>query len=72
MPKAHRPKKSDSDKSDTAKPDTQKSKATNPETPDRDDLEAEIPQAPAQEPSAEPTAIGGTRGPRPTVEPEVE
>ena len=65
MPKAHRPKKSDTKESE-------KPEVTNPETPDRDDIEAEIPQAPAQDPSAEPTAIGGTRGPRPTVEPEVD
>ena len=62
MPKAHRPKQSD------ANP-PQKSEVTNPKTPDREDIEAEIPQAPAQEPSAEPTAIGR---PRPTVEPERE
>jgi hypothetical protein len=64
MPKAH----------DSKRP------VTNPQAPEREDIEAELPRAPARspapsespEPSAEPTAIGGTRGPRPTVEPEVE
>jgi hypothetical protein len=49
---------------------------TNPRKPEREDLEAEIPQAPAaekaNEPLGQPVAIDSTRGPRPLVEAEVE
>jgi hypothetical protein len=53
-----------------AKP--RKSEGTNQETPEREDVEAELPHAPAKEPLAEPEPLAGQRGPRPTVEPEVE
>lgn len=45
---------------------------TNQRKPEREDLEAELPQAPAQEPLIEPLAIGGRRGSGPLVEAEVE
>lgn len=51
------------------KPDTEH---TNPRKPEREDLEAELPQAPAREPLTGPAAIDSTRGPRPLVEAEVE
>jgi hypothetical protein len=53
-----------------AKP--RKSEGTNQQTPEREDVEAEVPQAPAKEPLAEPEPLAGPRSPRPTVEPEVE
>ena len=53
-----------------AKP--RKSEGTNQQTPEREDVEAEMPQAPAKEPLGEPVPLGGPRSPRPTVEPEVE
>ncbi len=45
---------------------------TNQRKPEREDLEAELPQAPAQEPLIEPLAVGGTRLPRPLVEAEID
>ena len=58
MPKQPKPKKSDD---------------TNQQTPEREDVEAEVPQAPAKEPMVEPEPLGGgSRAPRPTIEPEVE
>jgi hypothetical protein len=49
-----------------------KPEGTNQQTPEREDVEAEVPQAPAKEPLAEPEPLAGARGPRPTIEPEVE
>jgi hypothetical protein len=49
-----------------------KSEGTNPQAPDREDVEAEVPQAPAREPLAEPQPIGSERSPRPIVEAEEE
>lgn len=40
---------------------------------EREDVEAELPQAPAQDPiAAEPIPVDATRGPRPPMEPERE
>jgi hypothetical protein len=49
-----------------------KSGGTNQQTPEREDVEAEMPQAPANEPLGEPEPLAGQRGSRPTIEPEVE
>lgn len=49
-----------------------KSDETNRHAPEREDVEAELPQAPAKEPLAEPVPVDRARAPRPTVEPEVE
>jgi hypothetical protein len=49
-----------------------KSEPTNPHAPDREDVEAELPQAPAREPLGGPTPIGSERAPRPTIEAEDE
>ncbi|HEX5062111.1 MAG TPA: hypothetical protein VFV99_22230 [Kofleriaceae bacterium] len=49
-----------------------KSDETNRHAPEREDVEAELPQAPAKEPLAEPVPLDGARAPRPTVEAEVE
>lgn len=51
------------------KPETEH---TNPRKPEREDLEAELPQAPAKEPLGQPVAVDATRGPRPLVEAEEE
>lgn len=45
---------------------------TNKQRPERADIEAELPRAPAKEPLAEPAPIGGTSGPRTRIEPETE
>jgi hypothetical protein len=59
MPEQQRPKKSQDEE-------------TNKNKPERHEIEAEIPSAPAKEPVAEPEPIGGTRGPRPQIEREIE
>ena len=49
-----------------------KQKPRQPER-EREDVEAELPQAPARDPIAtEPTPVDATRGPRPPMEPERE
>ena len=49
-----------------------KQKPRQPER-EREDVEAELPQAPARDPiAAEPTPVDATRGPRPPMEPERE
>jgi hypothetical protein len=52
-------------------PKPRKSEGTNQQTPDREDVEAEVPQAPAKEPLGEPEPLAGARR-RPMIEPEVE
>jgi hypothetical protein len=42
------------------------------EPPSRQDVEAELPQAPAHEPLAEPTPVASRRGPGPRIERERE
>lgn len=42
---------------------------TNEQRPARKDIEAEVPQAPAKEPIAEPPPIGGRSGPPAQIEP---
>lgn len=54
------------------RPKTSQTEHTNPRKPEREDLEAEIPQLPAKELSPEPVAVDSTRGPRPLVEAEAE
>ncbi len=57
MPKQPKPKKSDD---------------TNQQAPEREDVEAEVPHAPAKEPFVEREPLERERGSRPTIEPEVE
>jgi hypothetical protein len=45
-----------------------KSQPTTREPPKREEIEAELPQAPAQEPLAEPSPVAPTRGPGPRIE----
>jgi hypothetical protein len=52
-------------------PKPRKSEGMNQRTPDREDVDAELPQAPAKEPLGEAEPLAGAR-PRPTIEPEVE
>jgi hypothetical protein len=49
-----------------------KSEPTNQQTPDREDIEAELPHTPAKEPLGEPTGGGEAHRPRPTLEPETD
>jgi hypothetical protein len=52
------------------KPKRPEHDSANPPKPEREDIEAELPRAPVTDPMVhEPTPIGGTRGPRPPVEP---
>ncbi len=44
----------------------------NQQTPEREDVEAEIPQAPAKEPLVDREPLERERGSRPTIEPETE
>lgn len=53
-------------------PKPRKPESTNQEAPEREDVEAELPHAPAKEPLGEVEPLAGQRGPRPTIEPEVE